>query len=61
MAVERRNPPPSVQPNDTAPRTLPHSSGDRTTHTGDIADAETFRGGVQRRPNLDAPERSEKD
>lgn len=60
MAAKRKEPP-SVQDNDTAPRTMPHSSGDRTVQPADLSEGKTYRGGVYRRPNLDAPERRKMD
>jgi len=58
-AADKPSKRPSVQPNDTAKRRQPHSSGDRSTQSTSQTRDETFGGGVYRRPNLDVPQRSE--
>ncbi|MBS7455568.1 hypothetical protein [Coralloluteibacterium stylophorae] len=52
--------PPSVTDDSHAQREYPHSSGDRNTQMTKKPRKETFQGGTQRQPNIDAPNQEKK-
>lgn len=50
----------STSDNRDEKRTYPHSSGDRSAQHTHTLKKKRFTGGVQRQPNLDVPDESEK-